>query len=89
MRTSLIELEQIENYILGNLGTGEKLLMDSRSLFDSELREKIAWQQNTYTLIRQLGRQKFRNELENINKKLFTSPDHQSFAKKILGYFNL
>lgn len=88
MRTSLNEIESIENYLFGRLGTGEKLMFDARLILDPQMAEKVAWQKQAYRLVQQYGRKKLKSELEMIHQKLFEKPEHEGFRQKILQLFS-
>lgn len=87
MRTSLIETEQIEAYLLQRSDTGESLVFEAKMLLDPELMEKAQWQQKTYSLIKLYGRDQLRQEIETVHQKLFTENQHQSFRQKIMSLF--
>ncbi|HEY4194004.1 MAG TPA: hypothetical protein VGM63_00595 [Mucilaginibacter sp.] len=87
MRTSLIETEQIEAYLLKLSDPGDSLVFEARLLLDAELSEKVAWQKKTYSIVRIYGRDQLRKEIESVHQKLFTQPEHVSFSQKIRRLF--
>lgn len=85
MRTSLIELQQIEAHIFGTHGGNQ--LPDAAFITDAALAEKVEWQKDTYAMVNQYGRQKLKTELETIHRKLFTEPRYARFRRHIMRLF--
>lgn len=77
MRTSLVELQQLEEHIFnGNDITN-----------DHETADKVHWQKETYALVHQYGRQKMKAELETIHHTLFTDTRYARFRRHIMRLF--
>jgi len=87
MTTSWNELQLLEAYSQRELPVEEQLLLDARLHLDEDLRDKYHWQQQTYRLVQQYGREQLRGQLRKIEEELFTKPAHAAFVKRILGYF--
>lgn len=87
MTTSLNSAQSIEKYLLQELPTDEKLLMDANRILDPALNENINWQNKTYHLVRLHGRRQLRTEIEAVHKKLFTDPAYKIFRRKIFQLF--
>ena len=87
MRTSLIETEQIEAYLMHRSEPGDALVFEARLLLDAELREKTQWQQEAYRMVKLYGRDQLKQEIEAVHQKLFTQPEHLSFSQKIRRLF--
>lgn len=87
MRISLIETEQIEAHLLHLSGPGDALVFEARLLLDPELKDKMHWQQKTYHIVRQYGRQQLRQEIEAVHQQLFSRPEHAGFRQKIMRLF--
>ena len=87
MRTSLHEIQQIEDYLFQYAGEADACLFEARLILEPALREKMAWQQKTYELITQYSRRQLKAELEAIHQKLFTAPAHRSFRDRIRSIF--
>jgi len=83
----LIETEQIEAHLLRLSEPGEALVFEARLLLDPELRDKMNWQQKTYHIVRQYGRQELRAEIEAVHQQLFNRPEHSGFRQKIMRLF--
>ena len=87
MRTSLIEIADIDRYILRNQNTADRLLMDGKLLINRNLSEKVAWQKKVYQVIQLHGRNELKAELESIHHQLFSLPKYRVFAQKVIKYF--
>jgi hypothetical protein len=66
---------------------GDALVFEARLLLDTELREKMQWQQEAYRLVKVYGRDQLKQEIEAVHQKLFTEPEHLSFSQKIRRLF--
>lgn len=87
MRTSLIETEQIEAYLLQRSEPGDTLVFEAKLLLDDSLRDKINWQQKTYELVKLYSRNQLKKEIEAAHQTLFTTNQHKSFREKIKQIF--
>lgn len=87
MRTSLTELERIENFLLQKSDHGERLLLEAQLKIDASLAEKVRWQRKTYQILQQYGRHQLRKEIHAVSQQLFTAPKHSGFKQKILSIF--
>lgn len=87
MKTSWNELLLIEDYLLSDRKGTDKILLEARMVLKPGLRESLFWQEKTYSLIQEYGRQQLRKEIEQVHEKLFTAPEHYSFRKKIMQLF--
>lgn len=85
MKTSTTE--QIEKYLLGKLGTGERLLFDARLIIDTQLRQHVKSQKKLYTIIRQSGRRELKRQAEQIHQRLFSDPEKANFQELIYKLF--
>lgn len=88
MMTSWNETKQIEAHILGMANTGDALVFGAKLMLDNDLANKVIWQQQAYDTIQQFGRRQLKKEIETIHQKLFTQPEHISFAQKIRLLFS-
>ncbi len=87
MKTSLDELQRMEDCLLRQAPGAEQLLFAATLLLNPELREDVRWQRKTYGIIREYGRQRLREELEQVHHVLFAAPHHRSFREKVLAFF--
>jgi len=85
--TSWNETQQIEAYIFGIAQPEDVLLFEAKLLLDEELADKVTAQQKTYDAIRQFGRKQLKLEIEAVQQRLFTHPQHHSFSQKIIRLF--
>ena len=88
MRTSLLETEQIEAHVLRRTEPGDALVFEARLLLEPELKDKVLWQQKTYSIIRQYGREQLKGEIAAVHRQLFNDGAHQSFRQKIMRLFS-
>ncbi len=88
MRTSLLETEQIETHLQQRSEHGDALVFEARLLLQPGLKDKMLWQQKTYSIIRQYGREELKREIEEVHQKLFNEDRHQSFRQKIMRLFS-
>lgn len=87
MKTSWNELLLIEDYLLSGRKEADRILFEARIVLQPDLKESVFWQEKTYNLIQQYGRQQLRKEIEQVHEKLFTAPEHYSFRQKIMRLF--
>jgi hypothetical protein len=87
MRTSLIDIEKIENWLLERGDIQERLLTESRVLSNTEWRDQAQWQSESYELIRLYGREKLREEIKVIEHNVFHTKKHQRFQNLIKSVF--
>ncbi len=87
MRTSLIEIEKIENWLLEKGDIQERLLTEARVLSDSAYKNNAHWQSESYDVIRFYGREKLRREIKQVERRLFYSKEHSLFQKLVNKIF--
>lgn len=87
MRTSLNDLQLIEESLNGTIRPENALLLRAKELLDPEWNENIRAQQQAYQLIQQYGRQQLRMEIAAADEKIFRSAAHAGFRKKIFRLF--
>lgn len=87
MRTSLIEIQQIEAHLQQTAEPGEALLFDARMILHPELREKVFLQQETLALVKSYSRQQLKAEVAAAGNQLFTKPEYHSFRQQIRAIF--
>lgn len=87
MKTSWNELLLIEDYLLSDRKEADNVLLEARIILEPDLKDSVFWQEKTYRLIQQYGRQQLRKEIEQVHEKLFTAPEHYSFRQKIKQLF--
>ncbi|MGK6351464.1 hypothetical protein [Parapedobacter sp. DT-150] len=87
MKTSLNELQWMEDGLLGHVSGEQRILFEAQLLLDPAFQEAARWQRKTYGIIRDHGRQQLRHELEHVHRELFTTLQHRSFREKVLAFF--
>jgi hypothetical protein len=88
MRTSLHEIEQIEDYLLGKLLPEDALVFESRLLVSPMLRWQVKWQQKVHHLVKLYARKKWKNEAKNVHEAIFNNPAKTAFQKNIHDLFS-
>jgi len=88
MRTSLRDIQQIDDYLLKYAGEADNGLFEARLILQPALRECLLWQQKTYAIIRQYSRRQLKAEIESVHLHLFTEPEHILFRRKIMAIFS-
>jgi len=81
------EIQELENYLERTQDPADCLLTEARLLVNSELREHLYWQKQTYALVQHYGRKHIKAEIEVVHKKLFSEKNYSSFQQKILSIF--
>jgi hypothetical protein len=87
MRTSLNELKQIEDHLLGLNAPEDSLVFEAKMILDTNLRSNVQLQQRSYTLVQQYGRKQLKAEIEAVHQQLFNNPAHRTFVDKIRSLF--
>lgn len=88
MKTSLTELQLIEDFLLVNTSAEDKVLMQARQILQPDLKESVYWQQKTYRLIETYGRAQLRREIMQVDRMLFSAPAYFSFSERIKSFFS-
>lgn len=85
----MIETERIEKYIYRQSNVSDYLLMEAQIQVDDELSERVAFQKQTYQVIREYGRQQLRAEICQVQKKVFSDSAYRKFRAKVRSYFRI
>lgn len=83
MKTSWNELRLIEDYLTAAAEPADQVLFEARLILQPDLKDSLYWQERTYRLVQQYGRQQLRSEIAKVHDTLFRAPEHQSFRQKI------
>lgn len=87
MRTSLIEIEQIEQFLRREMSVGEDLVMQARILTDERLKESVAAQRKLQRLIQMRYYQNLKAELELLHENILGKPENSGFRLSIINLF--
>ncbi len=87
MKILQTDLPQIESYLLGDTQGGDRVLFEARLILEPDLKTGTHWQKETYAYVNQYGRQKLREEIDLVEKTIFTAEKHKTFRQKILRLF--
>ena len=85
---TLNEVEQIERYILGELGPASKLVFEAKLLISRQLSREVDCQRKLRSVVRQYGRRTLKLEVERIHRALFTDTTKQKFQQEVHLIFN-
>lgn len=88
MRTSLIEIAQIESYLNAECSAEESVLFEAKMLLNKEWNEKVLLQKKAHRLIEEYGDRQLKNELELIHQRLFRQAKYRSFKEKVFQFFS-
>lgn len=83
------ETQQIDRYIQGTMKPEEKLWMDASCMMDETLYDKVRWQRMTYVVIQHYGRQKLKEEIDQIQQRLFSETRFSQFRNKLKTIFKI
>jgi hypothetical protein len=87
MKTSWNSTNEIEQYLFYGLKPEDKALFETRLILEPSLKENMHWQQATYTIVKEYGRQKLREEIDQVAHHIFTSNRYKSFREKVFSFF--
>lgn len=87
MRTSLNEIKEIEDHLLGFGGPGNAMLFEAKMIIDPPLRDKLLLQQSTYYAVQQYSRRQLKKEIEAVHQQLVNGFEHQGFMQRIMSLF--
>jgi len=87
MRTSLNNIQEVDDYVLKQSPPQDALLFEAKLIIDPELKHTVMWHRQTLNIVNQYGRNNLRSMIEKVHQQLFTHPEHQSFRQKMLRLF--
>ncbi|MNK54561.1 hypothetical protein D3C87_735480 [compost metagenome] len=87
MKTSWNEIQCIEDHLLATGDGGDRAVFSARLMLEPGLNESLQWQQATYNVVRDYGRQKLREDIAQVAQLLFSVKEHEPFRQKILHIF--
>lgn len=85
MRKQLLEVQEIDQYLLQAMPAAHKLVFQARILTDSALQEKVRHQQEAHQLIRRIGREAQREKLALLHARLWETDE--AFRAEISAIF--
>jgi len=87
MRTSLIEIKEIEEFLMGKSAIESHLLLEAKAQLDPQLAENMILQKEAYQQIKHYSRKQLRMEIAAVEQDLFIQSRHRSFRQKVLQFF--
>jgi hypothetical protein len=88
MRTSLNEIKLIDEHIFNRNTPEDALVFDAMLILNPGLSNQIMWQKKAHAIVQQYGRKKLKAEIEEVHRKLFNEPAHQTFRQRVMGWFS-
>ena len=88
MKTSWKKTKRWDEYLHRQAPPEDALLVEAELLLNPDLPETLRWQQRTYALVRQYGRQQLRREIQAVQDQLFHQPKHRGFQRIIRQLFS-
>ncbi len=91
MRTSLIEIQKIEGFILGTLPAEEAILLESKMILDIEFKRNVEIQQAVMNVVQTYGKNqssvKLKKEIQQVEQKVFSNRKYKSWKNRIFQFF--
>lgn len=87
MRTSLNEVQEIEQHVFRLAAPEDAFLFDAKLILNPDLRKRVQLQQQTYELIKAYGRNELKAEINRVHERLFNDSRESGFVRKIMGFF--
>ena len=87
MRTSLNDIQHMEEFLSGNLSPEESLMMQARLLSEPALQLNMQAQKKVYAVIKAYSRKQLRTKLESVHRSIFQDPEKKEFRQKIYQLF--
>ncbi|GAA0892759.1 hypothetical protein GCM10009122_24380 [Fulvivirga kasyanovii] len=85
--TSRNNTRLIDEYLNGRLSPVDRLLFEARLTVDPTLKRDLYFQKKTYRLVKMYHREKLKEEIEALHKKIFSSADKLNFRSNIYQLF--
>lgn len=86
--TSWKKTKQLDEYFFHRTTPEDRLVIEAQLLLDGDLRDTLRWQQRTYVLARQYGREQLRGEIRAAQHQLFHRPEYRSFQRMVQRLFS-
>ncbi|MGN6567181.1 MAG: hypothetical protein ACTHJ0_04475 [Flavipsychrobacter sp.] len=83
MRSTLLEAQQIDEYLLGKLPAEERGLFEARMIINTELKDKVRKQGIAHSIIKWFGREEQRRKFEILYNQLTADISFRSEIEKI------
>lgn len=87
MRTSLVEIAQIEDWFLKRGDVDNRLMTEAKLQSNPRYKEQAEWQLKSYEFIHQYGQEQLRQEIKALERQLFFSSKYTSFQRRIQSIF--
>lgn len=81
------DTQLIDRYVLKQISTEDKLIVEARLLIDMEFRHKLKWQLSAYEVSKEYGRKVLKREIVSVEKRLFSEPRFKNFRALVSYIF--
>ena len=88
MRTSLNNIQLIEQYLGDELSVPERLLFEARMLTNPALRLDVWLQKKVLKLVGLYHREQIRKKVRTHHDEFFHNPDNAGYRKRVVDLFN-
>lgn len=88
MRTSLNEIKEIEQHLMGNTPSDVALVFEAKVLTQPALRMHVHLQQKISRLVKLFHRKRMKQDLDKMHDQIFTDPLKSKFRQQITQLFN-
>jgi hypothetical protein len=88
MRTSLNDIKQAEDLLMGRLEPAGALLLKAKLLLDPALRSNMVWLRKTLDLVKLYSRQQVRSEVDAIHNHYFSAEGKKAYRESIEQLFS-
>lgn len=88
MRTSLIEIQKIDQFVTNALPPDDGLVFEAKMIVDPVLRQNTLLHRKLLRLIEYLHRKKMKKQMTELSQDLFADPAKRSFRNQINSIFN-
>lgn len=87
MKTSLIEIAEIEKFLFQELPVDEQVLFQAKNILDKELKMKVFLQKKIYRLLNLFHKKALKKQAEEVYFTLMENPEESAFRVEILTIF--
>lgn len=83
----MLETQTIEQYLMKTGEGADRLVFEARTLLEPELSVRVEDQKIAHKYIREYNRRKLREEIAEVDQRMFRDTGYRGFRQKILSYF--
>jgi len=87
MKTSLNNIRILERFLTGKMRPKESLSFQVRLVDDPVLKMSLRLQEKIHALVRMYHRKKLKEEIQSVERNMFSDPMRAGFQESIQYYF--